>query len=64
MPEEMHAPNIRSATAFLCNKFVFLSVCACSVCIPFVQYVDFFLQFDAISPVHLRVRVGCVWASP
>ena len=27
MPEEMHAPNIWSATAFLCNKFVFLSVC-------------------------------------
>ena len=23
----------------------------------------FFSQFDAISPVHLRVRVGCVWAS-
>ena len=32
MPEEMHAPNIWSAIAFLCNKFVFLSVCACSVC--------------------------------
>ena len=28
--------------------------CACLL----VQYVDFFSQFDAISPVHLGVRVG------
>ena len=64
MPEEMHAPNIWSATAFLCNKFVFLSVCACSVCMPYCTICGLFSQFDAISPVHLGVRVGCVWGSP
>ena len=64
MPEKMHAPNIWSATAFLCNKFVFLSVCACSVCMPSCKICGLFSQFDAISPVHLGVRVGCVWGSP
>ena len=63
MPEEMHAPNIWSATAFLCNKFVFLSVCACSVCMPSCKICGLFSQFDVISPVHLGVRVGCVWGS-
>ena len=56
--------NIWSATAFLCNKFVFLSVCACSVCMPSCKICRLFSQFDAISPVHLGVRVGCVWGSP
>ena len=28
-----------------------------------INYVDF-SQFDAISPVYLGVRVGCVWAPP
>ena len=44
----------------LCSFQYVPVVCACLL----VKYVDFFSQFDAISPVNLGVRVGCVWGSP
>ena len=44
----------------LCSFQYVPVVCTCLL----VKYVDFFSQFDAISPVHLGVRVGCVWGSP
>ena len=38
----------------LCSFQYVPVVCACLL----VKYVDFFSQFDVISPVHLGVRVG------
>ena len=60
MPEEMHAPNIWSAIAFLCNKFVFLSVCACSVCMPSCKICGLFSQFDAIYQFIWGWRFGAL----